>query len=120
MSKIPFTFQCPGYFQRTCDNKDPVNWVHESCSTRVYIDTEGDLFCDKGCYVPSYRRFIQYWRFSCRYHQGQYFQFATLSDLCNALGNASTAVNSYYSGNKAAINAFYKKLSARISQNWEH
>ena len=118
-SKIPFRFQCPGYFQRTCDNKNPISWVHATCGTRVYIDIDGDLFCNKGCYIPSYRRFIQYWKFSCRYHRGQYCEIATLSDLLKALGDASTAVNSYYKGNKAAINGFYKKLSAKITQRWE-
>ena len=119
LGKIPFSFQCPGFFQRTCDNKDPVNWVHNKCRTPVYIDTDGDIYCKNGCYIPSDNRFIQHWRFSCSFHAGKYFEFVSVGDLMYALGNASHATNAYDGGDKKAISAFFKKLASRINEKWK-
>ena len=119
ITRIPITFTCPGVFSGRCSEKGDINWVHTACNKIVRIDVDGDVYCDGNCFILLKNRFIQHWRFNCGSHDGEYLAYATVSDLLYALGNASQAVTKYYSGNKKAISAFYKKIAQNITSKWE-
>ena len=117
--RIPVMFTCPGFFMGKGCSAGVVNWVHATCSQKVWIDRSGDITCDGSCYIPSSSRFIQFWRFACGAHSGTYYSYRTVSDMLQAIANASYAITNYYSGNKKACHSFVKDLTKSITDRWD-
>ena len=119
MSKIRLEFPCPGSYQGLCSNYESIKWVHSKCYTPVFIDEDGDVTCESGCYIAHSNRFIQNWRFNCGDHYGSYVGYSSFSDLANAISVASAAIANYYEGYPHALSAWMKNLINSISERWE-
>lgn len=119
VESIPVTFTCPGFFMGKSGCKpDSVHWVHSICKREVFIDSDGDVTCSGSCYIPSDSRFIQNWRFSCSNHLGEYLGYASISDMMQAIANASHALTNYYGKGSSAAQTFLQKLAINITKRW--
>ena len=59
--KVRLIMGCPC---KGCNNNEIISWTHSSCGGGLWIDDEGDIYCEK-CHMSG---FISDMRFKCETH----------------------------------------------------
>ena len=117
---ILLNFCCPGLGETKCKISTGVNWVHKKCNSKIYIDNNGDVYCDKNCSIPKKDRFIQHWKFNCeKTHSAEYSGAPISSDLLSTLQITSQSVTNHHKGDKKLFLPYYKKLANNLTARWE-
>ena len=123
-TRIPLTFKCPGSYmaatKNTCKSGE-IEWNHTNCQKKVYLDVNGDIYCDGNCQIDKEKRFIQGWKFNCgAHHNGEFYAYSNLSDLLAEIANASHAVIHYYKNDRNSIQAFLLELTDNVMERWQN
>lgn len=113
---ILLKIKCPGCMNQLKDKAKSHYWIHNPCSTKVYIDETGDLSCEnKSCK----KFFIKSAKFYCGEDHGvEYSQYTDLSDLLQALAHGVESIRQGLT-DKFEIHEWITRLSINISIRWE-
>jgi len=99
---IPLHLACPA---TGCTNKEAYQWIHNSCSGRIYISTEAYLKC-MSCSTTGH---IKNWSFACSTHPGNFLP-TTVDDCIDALGT----VLKLFPNKSPEIKKIIRKISNKL------
>ena len=105
---VQLKFPCPGEY---CSKTKKLSWEHENCTGDIYIDQNGQLWCD----IHKDKSFIQNWGFKCndKSHTGGYVKW-TLGGLYSAIGNVIDSLED------AGEQKFIDLIATNIKKNWKY
>ena len=117
---IPLKFCCSWLGEIKCEIATDINWVHKKCNSQIYIDDNGDIYCDKDCPIPKKNRFVQYWKFNCgKDHTAEYSAVASSFDLHIIFQITSQSAKNHYKEDKKSFQEHSKKLASNLTARWQ-
>ena len=83
--KVRLIMGCPC---KGCNNNEIISWTHSSCRGGLWIDDEGDIYCQKCNYMLG---FILDMRFNCATHSLERVPNSSKSNFASIIGQLSIA-----------------------------
>jgi len=91
--KIPLVVPCP--VNKTC----PIEWLHSSCLSPIFLKGNGNLVCKEGCAEEN----ICNWRFDYGHHQAEYRSINLANASIDALDIAIRSARTYFKNDKEEV-----------------
>lgn len=102
--KIDFISECPAF---NCNNLEKVEWVHNKCGGKQWLNDEGYVICKKcEIYAP-----LISWKFKCQKHYD--FRDANKEKICEILSISA----SIESGNRKFKAKLLKSIANMMIQD---